>query len=294
MSRSLPMLASILGLTALSALAPLGCDDGSGDDASGVGAVEFTSWGEEYIEDKIPAEQFADGYSVKYTKFLVMVGSVEVADADGAVAAKYGTYTLFNHTVAGVKPLTSFKDVPAKAYTKVSYELAPTTADKITLGPSVTDADRDLMVSGKFHLYVEGTISKAAVSKSFKWGFGVPTPLIDCKGEKDGKEVDGVVVTNGGTDTVQLTIHGDHLFYDDLQSPDAKLRGDSIVSADADMNGEVTLAELGMVSLVDLPANQYGTGAATAVNDLGAFVTFLSRTVGHYRGEGECFITESK
>lgn len=283
-----------LTLASLVSLSSAACDDGSSDDASGAGTVEFTSWGEEYIEQEIPATEFEDGYAVKYSKFLVLVGNIVVADDAGASAASAPDFTLFNHVVAGVKPVASFKDVPAKAYTKVSYETSPADAAKITLGPGVTEADKTIMTTGKYHLYVEGTLSKGAVSKTFKWGFGVATPLIDCEGEKDGKEVKGVVVTNGGTDTVELTIHGDHLFYDDLQSADAKLRGDAIIAADADMNGEVTQAELGMVSLVDLPANQYGTGAATGVDNLGQFITFLSRTVGHFRGEGECFITEKK
>lgn len=36
----------------------------------------------------------------------------------------------------------------------------------------------------------------------------------------------------------------------------------------------------------------YGTGAAANVNNLREFVTALSRTLGHFRGEGECFASE--
>ena len=97
-------------------------------------------------------------------------------------------------------------------------------------------------------------------------------------------------MTEGGNDSIELTIHGDHFFYDDLQAADAVVRGEAVFAADADNDGEVTLAELAQVRLVDLPADQYGTGGVDGVDDLGAFIEFLSRTVGHYRGEGECFL----
>jgi hypothetical protein len=51
------------------------------------------------------------------------------------------------------------------------------------------------------------------------------------------------------------------------------------------------MEELTRVKLAAIPRENgpYGTGSAAGINDLGAFVTALSRTVGHFRGEGECF-----
>ncbi|NUP14441.1 MAG: hypothetical protein HOW73_51075 [Polyangiaceae bacterium] len=54
----------------------------------------------------------------------------------------------------------------------------------------------------------------------------------------------------------------------------------------------ITREELAAVSLIDLPPDQYGTGGVDGVNDLDAFIEVLSRTIGHYRGEGECFLTD--
>ena len=101
-------------------------------------------------------------------------------------------------------------------------------------------------------------------------------------------------MTNGGVDTVELTIHGDHLYYDDLQSPNAKRRFDAIADADKDMDKTITQDELTAEKLVaiDPMKGAYGTGAASDVDDLGAYVRALSRTVGHFRGEGECFATD--
>jgi hypothetical protein len=185
--------------------------------------------------------------------------------------------------------VVEFASIGAKPWPNVSYVIGP--AANADLGTGVTEADKTFMTTNGYGLYVEGKATKGAETRSFKWGFTVKTLFDSCKGEVSGKEVDGVVVTNGGTDSVELTIQGDHLFYDDLQSPEAKVRFQNIADADADKNGEVTLAELEAVKLAKLPAANggYGTGSDSKVVDLKAFVTELSRTVGHYRGEGECF-----
>jgi hypothetical protein len=269
-------------------LSPACGDDGP---ASGSGTISFSSWGEEYIEDQIPAADFEDGYSVSYSKFLVLVGNITVADSDGTVAASDENFYLIDHTEPGVKPVVAFEGLAAQAYPLVNYETSPSERGKIKLIGAASEADADLMAEQGYHVYVEGTLSKGGESKTFAWGFGVPTLLDDCEGELDGKLTAGAVVTEGGNDSIELTIHGDHFFYDDLQAADAVVRGEAVFAADADMDGEVTLAELAEVRLVDLPADQYGTGGVDGVNDLGAFIEFLSRTVGHYRGEGECFLT---
>ncbi len=256
--------------------------------SGGKGSASFTTWGEEYIEEGIPATELEDGWAVKYEKFLVVIGNVKVGDGT-AVGAEMKTAKVFNLVVPKPKPVVELKDLEAKAWTEVSYEIAPATSAS-ELGEGATEAEKALMVTGNYSVYVEGKATKGTDTKSFKWGFSTKTQLDKCKGEVAGKEVDGVVVTNGGVDAVELTIHGDHFLYDDLQSPDAKLRFQNIADADADKNGEVTLAELEASKLARLPkANgPYGTGTASEILDMKAYTTALSRTVGHFRGEGEC------
>ncbi len=59
-----------------------------------------------------------------------------------------------------------------------------------------------------------------------------------------------------------------------------------MAAADANDDGEVTLEELEAVPLVEIDEGTYGTGSASHVDDLGEFVRALTRTIGHYRGEG--------
>ena len=261
---------------------------GCGDADDGTGNVNFSTWGEEFIEEGIPAADVEDAWAIRYQKFLVNIGPLTIADEGGKVAEMTGS-KLFDHTKAGVKPVASFTNLPARALTHVSYEIAPATSQAETV--DVSDADKSMMVTNGYSIYVQATATKGTITKAYAWGFKTSTLYDRCKGELGGKETDGVVITNGGTDQPELTIHGDHLYYDDLQDKEAKVRFDNIAAADANNDGTVTMEELGQVKLAAIPANNgpYGTGSAAGINDLAAFVTALSRTVGHFRGEGECF-----
>jgi hypothetical protein len=148
------------------------------------------------------------------------------------------------------------------------------------------------MLDGGYSFYVEATARKGAVTKHYSWGFGIGTQYNECHSQQDGKDESGIVVTNNATVDVQLTTHGDHLYYDRLQaSPDpavkTSLRFDDLAAADKDDDGELTLDELGAAPLDVRLYDPSGLDAATQ----GAFITSLARTIGHFRGEGECTIS---
>ncbi len=278
-------------------LASMGCgSDGSDPVAEdGEGSVQITTWGEDYIEEEIPADPgdgsgFVDGWTVSYDKFLVSFQNVGIADADGESAAVMSGSRLFDNTASGVKSVTEFSDIPARAWNSVSYEIAPVDEDT-ELDDSATEADKTLMQDGGFSVYVSGTATKGDEQKRFAWGFAIGTRYEACHSEQGGKDQLGIVVTNGASLEVQLTTHGDHLFYDRLQvSSDPEvttsLRFDALAEADADEDGEVSLDELNDAPLDVLRYDPSGLGAATQ----GAFVTALARTIGHFRGEGECTV----
>ncbi len=259
-----------------------------GSDA-GQGSVAFTTWGEEFIEKEIPAASVEDGWTIHYNKYLVTFRDIKVADSGGTIGAEMKGSKLFDMTKAGVKSLVTFSNIVAKAWEHVSYEISPATSD--TEVGVATDADKQLMVASGYSVYVDAVATKGGTTKTYTWGFNTVTLFDRCQGELGGKDTEGVVVTNGGTDQPQLTIHGDHLYYDDLQAKEAKVRFDNIAGADANGDGTVTLDELAKVKLAAIPKDKgpYGTGSAAGINDLRAFVTALSRTIGHFRGEGECF-----
>lgn len=260
------------------------------------GTASFTTWGEPYIEDEIPADPgdgsgFVDGWTVRYSKFLVSFGNIVVANQAGEVGAKLPGSKLFDNKVEGVKSIIDFEGVPAKAWDRVSYEIAPVTTET-ELDASANDDDKALMLDGGYSLYVSATATKGDVEKNFAWGFTTATLYDECNSEQGGRDEYGVVVTNNSTTVAQLTTHGDHLYYDRLQaSADpavrTSLRFDALAEADENEDDEITLEELNG-SLLDVRRyDPSGLGAAT----LGEFVTELARTVGHFRGEGECTVS---
>lgn len=253
----------------------------------GKGSVQFTTWGEEYIEDKIPVDSmdavgFVDDWSLSYSKFLVTFGEIKIADRNGAVAATQDGAKVFDLRKKGPVELVSFADLDAQRWDTVSYSILPS-ADS-TAG-NADAADVTLMHTNGYGVYVAATATKGSVTKTLSWGYTLNTLYEDCEQKEQGK---GVVVPVGGSDTVQLTVHGDHIWYDDLQSETAKIRFQAYADADKDNDGVITETEVAAVQLTSLPLGQYGTGGASSVKTLKDFSNALSRTIGHYRGEGEC------
>lgn len=276
-------------------LAIVGCGSSDPAGSGGDGSLLFTTWGEELIEVEIPPDPgdgsgFIDGWTVRYDKFLVNFRNIVVASARGETAATLEGSMLFDNKLAGVKPIVEWT-VPAQAWDRVSYEIAP--VDPATaLAGGASEEDKALMLAGGFGLYASGTATKDQIEKRFRWGFAIGTRYAECQSEQGGVEQPGVVVTNNTSLDVELTTHGDHLFYDRLQaSPDpaipTSLRFDALAAADADADGEVTLVEL---EATTLDVRSYDPSGLGAIN-YGQFVTSLARTVGHFRGEGECRVS---
>jgi hypothetical protein len=290
--------ANKISLTLVSAALVTACGD------EGAGTAKFTTWGEEYIEQGIPADPageagFVDGWTLHYDKFLVAFHGIVIGNDKGETAASMTGSRLVDNARPGRKALVTFAGLNAAAWNRVSYQIKPAVAGAELVG--ATAADLAMMVAGGYSLYVEGSASKtaaggAALKKTFHWGFSTATQYKECQqAAASGNPIQGIVVTAGGTDISELTTHGDHLYYDRLRAsadPAMKtvLRFDEKAAADKDNDGEVTLAELNATPIDVRKYDPSGFDAPT----LGAFMTSLARTVGHFRGEGECTIGEIK
>ncbi len=255
----------------------------------GSGSVAINTWGEEYIEQEIPAAPsaeeagFVDGFTVKYTKFLVAISDIRIGDATGEIGASADEQRVWDLHLVGPHAVTTLADLEDKRWDAVEATVKP--ASGATRG-NAADADVAMMNTSGYSIFVAGTIETSSTSKSFNWGFTTATRYFHCE-EDDGSL--GVVVPNGGTADIQFTNHGDHLFYDDLQADDTKLRATELVKADRGDDGEVTLEDLAGVDLTTVPDGQYGGGDGS-VENMRQFVTALSRTIIHFNGEGECTI----
>ncbi len=283
MTRSLATLAILASLTAA-------CNDDVADEA-GSGTAQFTVYGEDFIEEGIPAEEVEDGWAITFDRFLIVLGPITVADSTAGEGAVLASRILFDMTAPGPHDVGTTGALEARAWDEVGFDIAPF-GDDTEVDASASDEDAEWMEENGYAVYVEGSATREDVTKTFHWGFTGATEYRECvEVDEAGEDVrPGILVTNGGVTDVQITIHGDHFFYDDLTAANAVLRFDALALADdlGDADQEITREELDAVQLVDVDTGTYGTGSASDVNTLGDFVTALTTTLGHYQGEGHC------
>lgn len=244
-------------------------------------ALEVRIYGEGYIEEGLPASIFSDGWSVRYEKFLVSVGGVAVAEKGADSELSVAEFQVFDLSRAsdGAGQAVGSDLVSLGRYDATSFVIA---ADARATAGNATAADLKLMLDGKFSVYVAGTASKGGDRKQFTWGFATYTDYSACESLAE--------VKGGAPAVVQLTIHGDHLLYDDLFSETPNVTFELIAAGDVDNDGEVTRAELEEVDLRPLANYQVGS---TDIVDLWHFIEHLTTTIGHIDGEGHCMATRA-
>ena len=256
--------------------------------SGGTGKLTITTYGEDFIEKGIPAaksaqeEGIVDGYSVKFDKFLIALSDITVKDKDDVVGAEAPTQSIFDMVEAGPHAVVTFDAMDAQTWHDIGVSVKP--ASNAVPG-NADDIDVAHMNDHGYSVYVSGTAtSTGAKTFRFGWGFATATRFDGCV---DADDAPGAIVPNGGSVDVEMTIHGDHFFYDDLQSPDTKLRFAAMARADTNGDGDLTLDELEAVDINAIPV-PYGTGGDSSVDNLRQFAEALTRTLVHYRGEGHC------
>lgn len=238
----------------------------------GEGELRVTAYGEAFVEDRIPAEAFVDGWQVVFESFVVAVHDVE---ADGH--ALDGAYLVdLSAPSDGLGHELGRLRAPAGQVTHLSYRVAPATEDASGNVDSETTA---AMVSAGYSLRATGHASKGEANLRFDWGFATDTRYVDCLTEQP--------LARDGEATSEITLHADHLFYDDLDSMTPNVAFDLVAAADNNGDAEVTAEELGAVDLREQTRYQVGSRDIT---ELWSFIAAQSTTLGHIDGEGHCEI----
>jgi hypothetical protein len=192
-------------LTVLSgAIALSAC--GYDEKEAGSGTINVTAYGEEYIEEGIPASLLADGWSLQFDSFVVSVRDVVVGDA---AMSDPDDVDLSEPSEGEGQELGSVS-VKAGSYTSGSY-----------------------VIDG---LHVVGSATKGEETKTFDWTFDGAVQYSGC--------TNTTKVTDGGSATFQITVHADHFLYDSLVSEEPTASFQSFADADADGNGVITKEEL--------------------------------------------------
>lgn len=258
------------------------------------------------IEPGTGNENMQDGWAVTYSKFLVSIGNFRAKSTQTGKEVRDPTVWILDLKAApaGGYVTASFGDLDAVRFDKVGEDMpVPTAAARS--GPSVSDADRKLMIDGGYSLWVEGTMTKddgqsctpgkptecvAAKEISFKWGFAMGTAFDDCASAQGDT---GFAVPSGGVVQIKPTIHGDHWFFSDITEGAEITRRYAQYIADADLNhdGETTIDELKAVKAADaFPTSKYklSGGVEGSVTTAWDFVRSQARTLHDFQGDGEC------
>ena len=240
---------------------------GCADD--GEGTLEVRVWGEEFIEEGIPSDVFVDGWALSFERYLVALDTIATDDADDD--GRY-VFDLTAPTGGSGHAVTSLVVLAGRP--SLGFRIAPGGAPD---GGNASGADAQRLTDGGFGLWVEGTATKGDATIGFAWGFDSETTYHDC-------EVVAAVPADGDA-SATITIHADHIFYDDLESTTPNTAFDLIAASDADGDGVVTPDELRARDI--RPEARYQVGSQD-IDNLWDYMNALSRTVGHIDGEGEC------
>lgn len=257
-----------------------GSDEAEGCAASEQGSLSVTIYGENFIEERIPSSEVSDGWELRFDKFLLSLRQVAATRAGCAapgVDSDQGWLFDLSEATQGQGRVVLEAQADVGTYPHVDYEVGPPVGQLSAGNASLQDVT--LVTDGGYSVYVEGEATHATKgTKRFAWGFGTTTRYTACESSAE--------VATGGGGKAELTIHGDHLLYDDLVSPEPNLAFDLIAEADGDADGEITMTELEAKSIIGQA--RYGVGNYTEVENLAQFLSHLVGTVGHIDGEGHC------
>jgi hypothetical protein len=249
------------------------------------GTLLSTVYGEEFIEEGIPASEVSDGWEINFDKFLVSIGNVAGKAGEGGKEVGDPAFRIVDIAQASGGEgfeLSSF-DAPGGHYDHYGYQLK---SDVAATALNADAADVTAMKTAGYSIWVKGSASKGGVTKTFDWGFAFAYTFAHCDlgGSVDGNEL-----------VAQATIHADHFFYDDAVSDEPNVAFQLIADADgaagAAADGAITMEELAAVDIRGEARYQVGSlehPSGDAITNLRQYIELQSITLGHINGEGHC------
>lgn len=308
----------------LAACALAACADDSDDAGSGTLAVLLEP--EDVIIRGLEAgdspDNIRDGWSVDFDKYVLAIGHIDahLATDDHVTAEDEAVYAVDLTEV----PTAGFELWKLSDLRRGRWELffeQTGAGDGAERHDSVEEADFDAMVENDYTYFVSGTLSKgdgqscppASLAKpgdkqasgeksgndpcydasEVKFEFGVEAETVFGPCETDG--VPGFSIAANSRQTVSVTIHGDHLFFNGF--PEGGEGGVTrlaqwLADCDLDLDGTVTREELEQIDPAQLPQLddrfQLGGSPISPLTNMYEYVSSQLKTQGHLNGEGEC------
>lgn len=243
----------------------------------GTGTWTLEVWGEDYIEEGIDDTVFADGCSMTYDTFVVAFHDRALLDDDGEAVATIPGTAVWDLVPAGPQT-TGSVEAPARTWRNVGVRIAPPETDDLSaLASSNVSADElAALKAADASIHIAGTVTCGSDAVTFDLMLPNETAYL-CNPEN-------LVVGQGNTGLTQITIHGDHLFYNSLVDPDAEVVGQFWIDADANDDGALTEAELKATPIAPTGLDV----GSEPVDTLWDYLVAAGNGVGHIDGEGHC------
>jgi hypothetical protein len=274
---------------------------GEGDLALAVGGGAALQQGFPYTEGGAEYA-FVDGWSLQFTKYVVVVGDVRLSDPDsgdevgsfdGPVIVDLTEGGGLNHELAVVTGL------PAR---RLDIEFSFLQARESATNQNAGQDDVDTMVAEGLSYVVEGEASRDGENVEFRFHLPVASRYYRCNNGVD--QTRGIAIEADKTTDALIYAHALHLFWDTLAAGDEDLRFDAF-AAMAGEDGVVDEQELRDQDLTDLRDADgeplldadghriiYNSGSFLEPDELNlqAFLYYAARAGVHFNGVGFCLM----
>ena len=223
--------------------------------------VHFTVTPSAATKAGVVTEPTADGWTISFDRVLLALGRASL-DGDSCSVYSEASYQRVL-TMIGAPDGQKLSDSYALGACDFGFGIANADSDSL-LGVGATDKDLTfLRTAGTDHydlvptgvsMFVAGKAKKDDQVVTFSWAFRGRARYRQCKLDAKTMSANTFTLAQNGDVTVDVTLHAEALFAEDLGDPASALRFDPIASADAlgNQDGDVTLDELSKVPLTAL------------------------------------------
>jgi hypothetical protein len=263
---------------------------------AGRGTFQVTVSGGERAERGFAPTLLKDRWAITFSKYLVSVGNLE-ATREGERLTRPGLHVV--DLRGGSRPVFSWANVPAGRW-DIAFSMKPPPPDASAEGISATDLDE--MRAKDWAVLFEGRATKTGVaSVPFRVGLPLRHRYTSCTNGLDGTL--GLVVGDGATETLDLTMHVDHMLYDKLGTHRGVNLRFEAWTALPPTDGVLTLESLQRQDLLNLKDSSGGPlldadgtrvvydPGSFDVRTLDAFVAQSLKDQAHLNGGGLCTVS---
>lgn len=268
------------------------------DDGGGRGSVRINLRAEDSITGGLsPGSGVEDtkDYGVSYAKYIVAVGHLHLARSRGGSERESDAIALVDLMRVGEEgvEIARFEDLPAGQWDTFEFETPEANADADALEVDADDAAE--MREHGWTYWIEGTVHRPEAEGGpvdFTIQAAVPTRFEHC--QLDGQP--GMAVVADQTATGDITIHGDHIWFNTFPTGSegsVERRAAWLVAADTDEDGQVSTEDLAQLDATEVFTTELGYSLdgqpdGITIDSALDWVRAQLATQGHFRGEGEC------